>query len=58
MQHREVVEAVTSTSIEEMQPALAIKQAAGKFERGQDESTTLINGKYQICQKFKEIYCA
>lgn len=55
MQHREVVEAVTSTPIEEMEAALAIKQTAGKLDRAEDESTTLIKGKHQICQKFKEI---
>lgn len=55
MQHREVREAVTSTPIDGMEIALVIKQRAGKFNRGGDESTTLINGKYQICQKFKEI---
>ena len=55
MQHRELVEAVTSTPREEMETPPAIKQTAGKFYRGVDETTTLINGKYQICQKFKEI---
>ena len=54
MQHREVGEAVTSTPIEGMETALVIKQRAGKFDRGGDAST-LINGKYQIHQKFKEI---
>lgn len=53
MQHREVVEAVTSTPIEEMEAALAIKQTA-EFDRQKHEST-LIKGKHQICQKFKEI---